>query len=250
MIKMAIMKDVVAVLKLLGDNWKSYKIIKSKVKMEGSLQASLFNLEKMGFVEKESEKSLSESDWRITLEGKCFLRVVEKETQESANIRSNEVVMTIPYKFLDDLTKDCPSITSTKEAYYSLFSNAKSSIKILNPYIDASIVSFLEKIKDTVDIEIITVSGKFSKNNPLLERQKSIRKIGIKYLEEFKGGTQISQLHAKLIIVDSKVIYVGSANFKETSILHNLEAGILSTDEGLVKSYEKIFDLIYKNYAK
>lgn len=247
---MALIKELANVLKILGENWLDYGIIKSKIKVAGSLQVLLSDLEKLGFAEKERDKSLTESPWKITKEGKAFLVFFNRDEQEAEKVISNRVVMTVPAKLSKDLIKNYSFINLTKDVYADLFSSAQKSIKILNPYIDASIASFLDKINKSVEIEIITVSGKFSKNNPILERQKTIRPLGVKYLEEFEKDTQIFQLHAKVIIIDSKLIYVGSANFKETSILHNLEAGILSSDEKIIRQYGEIFDFIYKNYAK
>ena len=241
---------MVSVLRVLEEEWIDYAHLGNKVKVQGSLQAVLSNLEKVGFIEKEKDKPLSESSWKISKGGKTFLKLFDRETQEAAANVENQIVMTIPSKIIRDLSKEHPSIKFTKEVYGNLFSNAKNTIKILNPYIDASITSFLDKVNENVKIEVITVSGKFSKNNPILERQKSIRNLQVKYLEEFEGDTQIFQLHAKVILVDSNLVYIGSANFKETSILHNLEAGILSKDKEVIKSYEEIFDFIYKKYAR
>jgi phosphatidylserine/phosphatidylglycerophosphate/cardiolipin synthase-like enzyme len=247
---MTTIKNMVLVLNLIGDNWIDYNTIKKKSDVADLLLVTLSNLEKVGFIEKESNNLLSENSWKITKEGKVFLNLFNREMQELIDKPNSEIIMTIPQKIYQEFIKSHPPITSTADSYERLFSNAKKTIKILNPYIDASITSFLDKINKNVTIEIITISGKFSRTNPILERQKSIRDIHIKYLDEFENGTQIFQLHAKLVIVDSNLIYVGSANFKETSLLHNLEAGITSKEKEIIQRYEEIFDFIYKNYAR
>ena len=62
---------------------------------------------------------------------------------------------------------------------------------------------------------------------------------------ESKDEIQQFQIHAKIIISDDKDIYIGSANFKDTSILYNLESGIVSNDKELIRDYISIYDDIY-----
>ncbi len=41
-----------------------------------------------------------------------------------------------------------------------------------------------------------------------------------------------SSLHAKCVVIDNEVAFVGSANFTERAYEHNIEAGVLVRDRG------------------
>ena len=96
-----------------------------------------------------------------------------------------------------------------------------------------------------MNIQFLTVPSKYG-NNPVLERLKqSMKNIEIKYMFESKDEIQQFQIHAKIIICDESSIYLGSANFRDTSILYNLESGLVSNDEKLINEYVSIYDDIY-----
>lgn len=209
----------------------------------------LVDLENIGFIERVEKDVLriSQIHWSITNNGKSFLRIYSRLTEKD----DFEVVMTIPPTFSKDLIKKHPFIKKTELAIKQLFSQAKNEIRVLSPYVDASIISFIDNVKPSVLIKIITLPSSFGAGkNTILERLKSKKNIQIKYIQEIKERTQIYQIHAKITIVDQSVIYIGSANFKDTSIYYNLESGVTFKDETLIAKYTKIYDDIYDNYAK
>lgn len=61
-------------------------------------------------------------------------------------------------------------------------------------------------------------------------------------------------LHAKMILVDNKEVYIGSANLVKKSIEQNLEVGILTSDSGAVSkaleyfedAFQKAFDMRFE----
>jgi len=236
-------------LQKLDEQWISTQDILALSR--GLSLSSLSELEKLGFILREGDTVISKSRWKITGAGKSFTHIFVKEASQKKEPLT-KIVMTIPEKFKQDLSGKYSFIHLTKDVLLDLFANAKTSIKILNPYIDAACVAFIEKTTPSTEIKFITVGSKYAEKNPILERQANIaqRKITVKYLNEYSGTTQMFQLHAKIIIVDSSILYVGSANLKETSIFHNLEAGIISKDQELVKRYEQVYDEVYSNFAR
>jgi phosphatidylserine/phosphatidylglycerophosphate/cardiolipin synthase-like enzyme len=201
----------------------------------------------MGLIEKVNSDTLqiSKVEWKITSNGRSFLRAYSKMNEKE----NYEVVMTIPPPFSKELTSSCKYIKKTDMVFKELFSKTQNEIKIFSPYIDASIVSFFQKIKPSVKIKIITLPSSYSGKNSIIERMKSTKDIDVRYILEKKEGAQIYQIHGKIIISDNVKIYIGSANFKETSIYYNLETGIVSNDEGLIEKYSKIFEEIFNNHA-
>jgi len=61
-------------------------------------------------------------------------------------------------------------------------------------------------------------------------------------------------LHAKMVLVDNKEVYIGSANLVKKSIEQNLEVGILTSDTGAVskaleyfeEAFQKAFDMRFE----
>jgi phosphatidylserine/phosphatidylglycerophosphate/cardiolipin synthase-like enzyme len=55
------------------------------------------------------------------------------------------------------------------------------------------------------------------------------------YLCEGEPGKVVAapRIHAKLVVVDERVAYVGSANFTTAAFRHNLEAGVRIRDESV-----------------
>ena len=242
MIKMDLEKISQKILLELKETPKSFKEISKKI---SGINVDLFkSLEGIGFIKREGEsKLISSCKWTVTTEGISFLKfkqIVEKGKQEP-----HKIVMTLPPKFKELILNKHKNITLTEESIRELFSRAKTRLRILSPYVDASVIDYLRCVNENVKIQFLTVPSKYG-NNPVLERLKqSMKNLEIKYLFESKNEIQQFQIHAKIIIGDEDSMYLGSANFRDTSILYNLESGIVSNDEKLIRDYVSIYDDIY-----
>lgn len=53
--------------------------------------------------------------------------------------------------------------------------------------------------------------------------------------------------HAKVIIIDDKILFVGSHNLTEGSLTNPFEISFAFTDPGLVKSFREYFDALWSN---
>lgn len=236
-------KTIIKILKDLEQDNVSTEII-LKTNPESDLDF-LKNLERTGFIQRTGNSTLlSSCDWEITKEGKSFIKFYNKLESDSKKI--NNVVMTLPPIIKKEILEKYPEINLTDGVVKELFESAEEELKILSPYIDASLINYFQGINPKVKIRFLTTLSKYGGKNSILERLKQSRdNFEIKYLHESKNNIQQFQIHAKVIIADKSKIYVGSANFTDTSMLYNLESGILSTDEQLIKSYSEIFDEIY-----
>jgi len=206
----------------------------------------LKDLERTGFIYRENPLQLiSSCKWKLSKEGRSFLKFKEKLAKESQ--KQYEIVMTLPPIFSEKIIKDHPEIKLTEKAMREILSEAKEEIRILSPYVDASAIDYLNKIKNNVKIRFLTVPSKYGKN-AILERLKQTKpNLEVKYLFESRDNVQQFQIHAKIIISDKKKIYIGSANFRDTSILYNLEGGIILTNHEFIKEYISIFEDIYNS---
>jgi hypothetical protein len=201
----------------------------------------LKNLERSGLICREdASKRITACRWRITPEGRSFIKL--KNYPKKKNY---DIVMTLPPPFKKGLMEKHPSLKLTDDAIRKMFLEATEKVRILSPYVDASVIDYIQLIKENVKIEFLTTLTAFGKNM-ILERLKQHRKnLEVKYIIEKEGNIQKFQTHAKIVIVDQLKIYIGSANFKDTSMLYNLEGGIILSEPEIIREYISIFDDIY-----
>ncbi len=88
------------------------------------------------------------------------------------------------------------------------------------------------------------------KSSPVLERFATTRPLAVRYLHEKHATAQMFQLHAKMILADSSMAYVGSANMTDTSLHYNLELGVTLEDPELIARLHAIFDYVFDFAAK
>ncbi len=202
------------------------------------------NLEGIGFIKREGESNLiSSCNWKLTEEGRSFLKF--KKLVEAQRENKYKIILTLPPKFKEYILNKHKNIILTEDAIKEIFSGSKKTLRILSPYVDASVIDYLKNVEEDVKVQFLTVPSRYG-NNPVLERLKqSMKNLEVKYMFESKDEIQQFQIHAKVIISDDKSIYIGSANFRDTSMLYNLESGIISNDEGLIREYISVYDDIY-----
>ena len=88
------------------------------------------------------------------------------------------------------------------------------------------------------------------RSSPVLERFATTRPLAVRYLCEKQGNSQLYQLHAKMILADETMAYVGSANFTDTSLHYNFELGIYIEDHETLGRLHTLFDYVFEYAAK
>jgi phosphatidylserine/phosphatidylglycerophosphate/cardiolipin synthase-like enzyme len=94
----------------------------------------------------------------------------------------------------------------------------------------------IEKAKEGIDIRIVT--DEYLTEKPVLTYLKN-NGVNIKY--DSKERTT----HSKLIIIDGKIVIVGSTNWSYYSLERNREANVVVYSEGLAKKFETYFNQIW-----
>lgn len=137
---------------------------------------------------------------------------------------------------------------------------AESSVRIANPYFDPG----LELVDDLASLprrgvttRILTRETGDSSGDARTSLNKMWRQIDTEHRELLEvrdlyewdehRGSQTFATHAKIVIVDDYVCYVGSANLTDTSLSSNFEFGVLVEGE-LVSDAVSVFDEIF-DYA-
>ncbi|MCD6427659.1 MAG: hypothetical protein J7L03_06180 [Caldisericaceae bacterium] len=102
----------------------------------------------------------------------------------------------------------------------------------------------IKKAKSGVKVNVILASPKFITSNGDSGKYLSQNFVNVKYLDN-------PFVHAKVVVIDRSVAYVGSINFSDASLKNNREVGIFVSNEDaidkIVSTFYKDFENSYKN---
>jgi len=138
---------------------------------------------------------------------------------------------------------------TTAEVFSRLFAAARQSIKIFTPYVDPTFTTLAREARAPIQV-VTTLREARMKSSPVLERFATTRPLAVRYLHEKQARSQMFQLHAKMILADSSLAYIGSANMTDTSLHYNLELGICTDDASLIRQLHIVFDHVFDFAAK
>ncbi|WP_197409824.1 phospholipase D-like domain-containing protein, partial [Haloferax profundi] len=164
-----------------------------------------------------------------------------------------EFVATLPGGFepTSARVRSVPDIASTIR---NQVFDADSSVRIANPYFDPSLelVSDLASLprrgvethlltRETADEEGDTRTTLNKMWDLIDEEHRDNFEVRDLYRWDEKQGSQAFATHAKIVIVDERVCYVGSANLTDTSLSTNFEFGVV-VEGDIVEGAATVFD--------
>lgn len=223
------------------------------------LSSVLLCAEALGFVVRTFEDDVSpvgNAAWSLSGTGQRFLRFFHETASASDAVPSPiQVVVTVPPQVRQEFELRNLSLVRTQECIAELLKGSADELLIFSPYIDACFAHMSACISPGAAVRLVTTtaSERFgTKPHSALARIASSHpNFRMRYLfERNEFGGQQTQIHAKLVIADAKRAYVGSANLTETSLIHNLELGVLIEDERVVRELRRIFHDVYEHFAK
>ena len=252
-------KDISTILGILSTDWRHTRVIADQVKLGHSLSSVLVCAESLGFVNrqiKDEASPISDAAWSLTRSGIRFRRFVEEDTSAETIEQPSlvDVILTTPRTVREEFKLRNGDLVQTQDAFYSLLANASEEVLIFSPYIDASFAQMADTIDRRVSVRLVTTIDQHLGARPsasLARAASSHPDFQLRYLfERNEFGSQQTQIHAKLIITDKQLAYVGSANLTETSILHNFELGVLVRDYKTVQNLRNIFYDVFDSFAR
>jgi phosphatidylserine/phosphatidylglycerophosphate/cardiolipin synthase-like enzyme len=169
--------------------------------------------------------------------------------EEAGERRMSELVLSLPVQLRDPIQSRAKGILSTADVFRQLLAGARTSIKIFSPYVDPTFTGLAEAAKAPIQV-VTTLRETRMRSSPVLERFSTTRPLAVRYLHEKHAKSQMFQLHAKMILVDSTSAYIGSANFTDTSLHYNFELGLYIEDRDLLTRLHAIFDYIFDFAAR
>jgi phosphatidylserine/phosphatidylglycerophosphate/cardiolipin synthase-like enzyme len=110
--------------------------------------------------------------------------------------------------------------------------------------VDPTFTALAEAARAPIQI-VTTLREARMRSSPVLERLATTRPLAVRYLHGKHAKSQMFQLHAKMILVDSSAAYIGSANFTDTSLHYNLELGVTIDDPEAIAKLHAVFDYIF-----
>lgn len=168
-----------------------------------------------------------------------------------------EFVATLPGGFepTSAQVRSIPNIVSTIR---NQVFDADSSVRIANPYFDPSLelVSDLASLprrgvetklltRETADEEGDTRTTLNKMWDLIDEDHRDNFEVRDLYRWDERQGSQAFATHAKIVIVDDRICYVGSANLTDTSLSTNFEFGVVVKGD-IVKQAAKVFDEVFE----
>jgi phosphatidylserine/phosphatidylglycerophosphate/cardiolipin synthase-like enzyme len=163
--------------------------------------------------------------------------------------RPVDLVLSIPTVLRGPLEVRLPGVLTTDLVFRRLLESARKSLKIFSPYVDNSFTGMAQAARVPIQV-VTTLRDAKMKSSPVLERFATTRPLAVRYLCEKQGKSQMYQLHAKMILADDAMAYLGSANFTDTSLHYNFELGIYIEDREVLGRLQTLFDYVFEYAAK
>lgn len=156
--------------------------------------------------------------------------------------KDNTTVSFLEKIFLADFNKNYSPIYAdslvvspwySRKKLETFFQSAQQSIDIYMPYMNDSSLAqiLLSQLKKGITLRIVT--GKNDVDDSFFQE---IQNLGGKVV--FLKKT----IHAKSVVVDGKILYLGSENFSTPSLDENKELGIFLSSPYLIQQWEKVFN--------
>ena len=129
-----------------------------------------------------------------------------------------------------------------------LIDNATQSV-----YVSMEILSDYEPVKTLLD-SLISAHNRGVDVKVICEGDISSNKYAVQYLEnesvEVKVDNTEKFIHTKLVVIDGKVVYVGSHNWSPYALGKNNEYGILIFNSQIAGFYQNYFNSLWEDSSK
>jgi cardiolipin synthase/putative cardiolipin synthase len=228
---------------------------------------SLFTGLVLNGVAKQKGSGPSFADYSFTVECEAAARVLESQriaraaleeagvTEETSESLHVELTATFPPGIHGGGIADVRPLSSDLR---KMFFDADSVVRIANPYFDPSpsVVGDIASLPNRgITTKILTretesaspklvsaLNSVYERTDPGNRHRLRVRDL---YERNDETGRQAYATHAKLVVADKNLCYLGSANLTDMSLSNNFELGVLlrgETVEAAVDVFDAVFD--------
>jgi phosphatidylserine/phosphatidylglycerophosphate/cardiolipin synthase-like enzyme len=220
-------------------------------------------LQKLG-VATESEPGRTYAEYAFEIDGPAAAAALDQQLvasvsheslQPKETSSSVELVGTLP-EIVSELPSDVVDVLSFDLEVRDVLLEASESVRLANPYFDPG----EEVIEDIASLpsrgvrtEILTretdepseklrnaLNNMYQTVNPESRRNLDVRNL---YARD-EDRRQLYATHAKVLVVDDKLCYLGSANLTRHSLANNFELGVLLRGP-TVRKVSAVFDAVF-----
>jgi len=142
-------------------------------------------------------------------------------------------------------------VNSTHAQIYEMIGRSESTITIIGYWVHDMQEFFkeLDKLSKNIKITFILNYENIEKHSSQIEKNWNGKyRPEIYYLNREKYSVDVlNKLHSKVIIIDDKEILITSANMTKTAMEKNIETGVWTKDEKIIKACIDIFGQFIKN---
>ena len=133
---------------------------------------------------------------------------------------------------------------------YYLFTHAKKNIKIIIYSFTNKKLAKALKIASTHNVKITIIADKKEAmyQKSVISNLATIKNINILLLsgKNYKNSTNKGKLHAKISIIDNKILITGSANYTYSAFYKNYEYILIHKDKKLLRKFNNFFKKLYQ----
>lgn len=137
-----------------------------------------------------------------------------------------------------------------REAFLNLINSARSSIDFYQQSCqDKEVIEALLKAAKERNVKIRCIMPCYPfkyGENPSEQGQTKIKEVG----GQVKLIDNDLYIHAKVMIIDNKDMYIGSCNFYEKSINKCREIGVVTSDQNQIQTVKKVFEADFNSGLK
>jgi phosphatidylserine/phosphatidylglycerophosphate/cardiolipin synthase-like enzyme len=190
------------------------------------------------------------------------------ETPTRGKVNGIQITATVPDTVKGEVELESIRFVSMQEAFSKILDNTNKTLRLSLPFIEPTGIwilmdSIIGCAERNVEFRILTREifkpsqdiGWIRRIKALLKLydivvNNSTKKSDLIKIRDFhktiggKMGYQFESSHAKLILGDENVAYVGSGEWRENSLVYNFEVGIVIQGP-IVETLVKLFDVVW-----
>lgn len=186
-----------------------------------------------------------------------FVPATRAETPEGVGIASIQLTATVP----QGLALPLPGgIAGMRSAFSKVVDSARNTLRVSSPYIEQPglnlvLHAFERAANEGVQLRLLTRID--NRDDPNMRTIMAIltlhelfgQRLGVRSFARFVGQgphrLSLGGIHAKILVADETLAYVGSGELRDHALNHNFEMGVVVSDTLSISGICNVFDTMW-----